>query len=178
MRVPDADRYVRVMGMSESFSFRQKPTGVFKWILKAPGWLFRMRLGFIFGDRFLLITHVGRKSGTTYQTPVEVVVHDDESGEYIVCSGTGVNADWYRNISATPATSIQVRNRVWVPEQRMLSADEAGTRFAEYEKARPKTATRLLSSMGQSYDGTDDDRVRMMTNIPMVSFGEQARSLG
>ena len=164
------------MGMSESFSFRQKPTGVFKWLLKAPGWLFRIRLGFVFGDRFLLITHVGRKSGTTYHTPVEVVVHDEKAGEYIVCSGTGVNADWYRNISATPAISVQVRNRVWAPQQRMLSADEAGTRFAEYERAHPKTAARLLTSMGQSYDGTDTDRVRMMANIPMVSFGEPERN--
>ena len=164
------------MGMSESFSFRQKPTGVFKWFLKAPGWLFRVKLGFLFGDRFLLITHVGRKSGATYHTPVEVVVHDGETGEYIVCSGTGANADWYRNISATPATSVQVRNRIWAPEQRMLSADEAGTRFAEYERAHPKTSARLLTSMGQSYDGSDADRVRMMANIPMVSFGESERN--
>ena len=161
------------MGLSDSFSFRQKPSGLFKWILKVPAWLFRMKLGFLFGDRFLVITHVGRKSGTTYHTPLEVGVHDEVSGEYIVCSGTGPNADWYRNISATPAASVQVRNNVWVPGQRMLSDEQASSRFAEYEQAHPKTAERLLSSMGRSYDGTDSDRVRMMANIPMVSFTER-----
>jgi deazaflavin-dependent oxidoreductase (nitroreductase family) len=162
----------RAMGLSGFFSFRQKPSGLFKWILKVPGWMFRMKLGFLFGDRFLLITHVGRTSGTTYHTPLEVVVHDEQSGEYIVCSGTGPNADWYRNISATPASSVQVRNNVWVPEQRILTAEQASARFAEYEQAHPKTAERLLSSMGRSHDGTDADRVRMMANIPMVSFTE------
>ncbi len=162
--------------MGDSFSFRQKPSGLFKWILKVPGWMFRMKLGFLFGDRFILLTHVGRKSGATYHTPLEVVTHDESSGEYFVCSGTGPNADWYRNISTTPAGSIQVRNDAWTPEQRMLSDEEAATRFAEYEQAHAKTAERLLSSMGQSYDGTDDDRVRMMANIPMVAFTDAAHS--
>lgn len=161
--------------MSDPFSFREKPSGLFKWILKVPGWLFRARLGFLFGDRFLLITHVGRVSGKTYHTPLEVVVHDTETGEYIVCSGTGPRAHWYRNISATPVTSVQVRNRVWPPEQRMLTDEEAGARFAEYERAHPKTAARLLDSMGQSYDGTDEDRVRMMAGIPMISFSDSDR---
>ena len=72
-----------------------------------------------------------------------------------MCSGTGSDADWYRNISATPAASVQVRNNVWVPGQRMLTDEQASSRFAEYEHAHPKTAERLLSSMGRSYDGTD-----------------------
>ena len=158
------------MSLRESFSFRQKPSGLFKFLVKAPTYLLRWKLGFLFGDRFLLLTHVGRTSGTTYHTALEVVRHDDSTGEYIVCSGTGPNADWYRNISAQPAVSIQVRNDVWTPEQRMLSPEEAATVFAGYEAAHPKTAQRLLASMGQSYDGTDADRVRMMGDIPMVAF--------
>jgi hypothetical protein len=63
-----------------------------------------------------------------------------------------------------------VRNEVWTPAQRVLAPDEAARRFHQYEQAHPKTATRLLDSMGQSYDGTDEDRVRMMAGIPMVSF--------
>lgn len=158
-----------------SFNFRQKPTGAFKWLLKAPGLMFRAKLGFVFGDRLLMVTHVGRKSGTTFHTPLEVVVHDNESAEYIVCSGTGPKADWYRNISARTVTTVQVKNRVWVPNQRDLEPSEAGDRFADYERRHPKAATKLLDSMGQSYDGTDADRVRMMHNTPMVAFSEATR---
>ena len=40
----------------------------------------------------------------------------------------------------------------------------------DYEKAHPKTASRLFEIMGVSYDGTDADRIRMMKAIPMVAF--------
>ena len=159
------------MPSRDDFSFKKKPSGLFKWFLKAPQWIFRLKLGFLMGDRFLLLTHTGRKSGSTFRTPLEVVVHDGDTGEYIVCSGTGPTADWWLNIHANPATSIQVRNAVWTPRQRFLEPEEAARRFHEYETAHPTTAARLLDSMGQSHDGTDDDRVRMMEKIPMVSFG-------
>ena len=158
------------MAPRDAFSFRQKPTGLFKHFLKAPTYLFRWKLGFLFGDRFLMLNHLGRTSGRTYHTALEVVDHDASSGEYVVCSGTGPNADWYRNITARPAVSIQVRNDVWTPEQRMLSAEEAAHVFAGYEERHPKAARRLLASMGLSYDGTDADRVRMIGNIPMIGF--------
>jgi len=165
--------------MSNRFNFRQKPTGVFKWFLKSPALLYRAKLGFLFGERFLMITHVGRKSGTTFHTPLEVVVHDTDTdadtAEFIVCSGTGPNADWYRNITAQPVASIQVKNRVWTPDQRVLDSTEAADRFADYERRHTKAASKLLDSMGQSYDGTDSDRVRMMQNIPMVAFSESVR---
>ena len=75
------------------------------------------------------------------------------------------------NIHADPATSIQVRNAVWTPRQRFLEPDEAARRLHEYETAHATTTARLLDSMGQSDDGTDDDRVRVMDEIPFVSFG-------
>jgi len=58
----------------------------------------------------------------------------------------------------------------------MLSDEEAATRFAEYEQQHAKTAERLLSSMGQSCDGSDADRVRMMANIPMVALTDAGHS--
>ena len=155
-----------------SWNFKEKPSGVWKHVLRAPVYLFRWRLGFVFGDRFILIDHVGRRSGTTFQTPVEVVEHDEASHEYVVCSGTGPKADWYRNLQAQPAPAVQVRNRRWAPTQRLLGAEEAAERFERYEVAHPKAAKRLLGSMGNNYDGTDEGRVAMMADMPMVAFGE------
>ena len=158
------------MGIADRFSFRQKPAGLFKVLLHLPVHLFSLHLGFLMGDRFLMITHLGRKSGRTYQTPVEVVERAD--GEYVVCSGTGPGADWYRNIVATPAVEVQVRNRSWRPEQRLLDSAEAASWFKRYEEVHPKTAARLLASMGNSYDGTDAGRLEMMADMPMVAFSE------
>ena len=160
------------MRLPDSFSFRQKPSGAFKHILGLPVHLYRWKLGFLLGDRFLLVTHRGRKSGHRYQTPVEVVDHDEAAGLYVICSGTGPGADWYQNLRAEPATSIQVRNRTWVPDQHLLDDDEAANRFAAYEAAHPKAARRLLASMGNSYDGTEPGRIAMMADMPMIAFSD------
>lgn len=161
------------MGIS-NWNFKQKPTGLWKQVLKAPSYLFRWRLAFLMGSRFIMITHVGRMSGRTFQTVVEVVERDGATGEYIVCSGTGPRADWYRNIVARPAREVQVGNRAWTPEQRLVPVDEAADRFARYETEHPSTARRLLSSMGRSYDGTDRGRREMITDMPMVAFSDDA----
>lgn len=125
------------------------------------------------GGRFILIDHVGRKSGRTYQTTLEVVRHDTQTGEYIVCSGTGPTADWYRNLSAGPASAVQVKNRRWQPEQRLLSQQEASERFADYERDHSKAAKRLLKTMGRGYDGTDEGRFTMMADMPMIAFSDK-----
>ncbi|GGN11590.1 nitroreductase [Actinoplanes campanulatus] len=143
---------------------------MWKRLLRLPVHLYRARLGFIMGERILLLTHRGRVSGRVFQTPVEVVEHDQETDEYIICSGTGPHADWYRNITEQPAEQVQVRNRRWRPHQRMLDGREAAQRFARYEKRHPRTARRLLTSMGKGYDGTENGRAAMMASMPMVAF--------
>ena len=156
----------------KNWNFRQKPSGMWKRVLRLPIYLSRAHLGFLMGERILLVSHRGRISGQVHQTPVEVVTHDRSAREYIVCSGTGPRADWYLNIAATPAVNVQVGNQQWLPTQRMLSQSEAARRFAEYERVHPKTSRRLLRSMGNSYDGTDDGRFAMMAQMPMVAFSD------
>jgi deazaflavin-dependent oxidoreductase (nitroreductase family) len=159
--------------LPDSWSFRQKPTGGFRRVLRIPVHLFHWRLGVLFGERLLLLTHRGRTSGRTFQTALEVVGHDDAAHEYYICSGTGPRADWFLNLQAAPALAVQVRNREWIPTQRFLDDEEAAHRFAIYERAHPKAAPRLLASMGNSYDGTDRGRVAMMARMPMVAFSDE-----
>jgi deazaflavin-dependent oxidoreductase (nitroreductase family) len=166
------------MRLPDSFSLRQTPTGAFKHVLRLPVHLFHWKLGWVLGDRFLLLTHQGRTSGRPYETPIEVVEHDEVGGEYVVCSGTGPAADWYRNLRAHPALAVQVGNRSWVPAQRFLDDDEAARRFAGYEARHPRTARRLLDLMGNSYDGTDAGRVAMMADMPMVAFTDTGPDAG
>ena len=162
--------------MLGAWNFRQKPTGLFKVALKLPVTLFRARLGFFFGHRLLLITHVGRTSQKVRHTAVEVVERDADTGEYIVCSGLGAGSDWYRNLRANPAIRVQVGNRRWPPTVRFLDAAEAELRFRRYEDAHPKLAKRLLATMGLEYDGTDAGRLALVGQTPMLAFSPpQAR---
>ncbi|MBY5162177.1 nitroreductase family deazaflavin-dependent oxidoreductase [Salsipaludibacter albus] len=166
------------MPLPDAFSLRQKPTGFFKALLRAPVWLYRWDLGRLLGTRFLLITHRGRRSGDSHQTVVEVVHHDVDQGEWVVCSGTGPQADWYRNLVAAPAEAVQVGDRSWTPAQRFLDDEEAAATYHAYETAHPRTARRLLQSMGNSYDGTHAGRVAMMADMPMVAFSDTALDPG
>jgi len=152
-----------------AFDFKSRPTGMWRWFLHIPTWLFRTRLGFVFGARMLMIEHRGRKSGKLFRTVLEVAGRGP-SGEFIVTSGTGSRADWYRNLLAGGLEAVWIGSRRHAAALRELSPEEAGSVFAEYEHKHPKTAEVLMGRMGVSYDGTDEGRVAMMRKIPMVEF--------
>jgi hypothetical protein len=86
--------------------FTHKPSGWLRLALKAPTYLYRTRLGFVFGDRFVMIEHRGRASGMRYYTVIEVAGH--LSGEWVCTSGTGPSADWYRNLKAGGLEAVWV----------------------------------------------------------------------
>jgi hypothetical protein len=58
-----------------AFVTKRPPKGLLRLMLRLPIWLYRLRLGWLLGNRFLLLTHVGRKTGLPHQTVVEVVSH-------------------------------------------------------------------------------------------------------
>lgn len=75
-----------------------------RWLVRAPIWLFRARLGFVFGSMMLMIEHTGRKTGARRYVVLEVIDHP-RPGTYILC--TAPRSQWYRNVLANP------RVRVW-----------------------------------------------------------------
>lgn len=152
------------------FNFKQKPSGLFKHFLHAPTWLYRWHLGFVMGKRFVMIEHRGRKSDILYRTVLEVAGRYPDTNEWIVTSGTGSKADWYRNLEAGKLDSVWIGSQRHEASTRFLEAEKAATVFHDYEIAHPKAAVKLMSSMGVEHDGTDEGRIEMMRRIPMVSF--------
>lgn len=65
--------------------------------------------------RFLVIGHVGRKSGLKRYTPVNYAEVD---GEVYVTAGFGSVSDWYRNLRANPAIEL------WLPDGRWAGVSE------------------------------------------------------
>lgn len=94
------------------------PTRALRFGLRLPIWLYRMHLGWLLGDRFLMLTHIGRKSEQPHQTVIEVVQHDNETDTHYVVSGWGEESDWYQNVRQSPAVIIHVdRLRFWAQVQ-------------------------------------------------------------
>lgn len=78
------------------------------WAFRLPIWLYRFRLGWLLGQRFLMIEHIGRKSGLPKKTVLEVLRHDKPSDTYYILSGWGKKADWFQNVSKTPEVTVHV----------------------------------------------------------------------
>ncbi len=135
---------------------RAKPTGLLRRLLKIPNLLYRWRLGWLLGHRFLMLTHIGRKSGLPRQTVVEVTNHDRVHDIYTVASGWGAQADWYKNLRAHPQTTIQVGERRLAVEANLLSAEESGEEMVRYARRYPMVAKELVSILGYRLRGGEE----------------------
>jgi deazaflavin-dependent oxidoreductase (nitroreductase family) len=58
---------------------------------------------------FAVVTHVGRKSGTTYRTPVNMFRRGDD---YVFVMTYGPDADWVRNVDAAGGAEIRTTGRI------------------------------------------------------------------
>src|SRR5574340_76216 len=110
------------------------PSGLVRSLLRLPILLYRLHLGWVLGDRFLLLHHTGRKSGRVQETVVEVVRHDGVSDTYYVVSGWGAKSDWYLNIQNNPLAIIRVGAGAMQVRAVKIPLAEAAAGLGEYSK--------------------------------------------
>lgn len=147
----------------------QPPDGLFRFLFRTPILRYRLRLGWLFGSRLLLLNHIGRVSGKPRQAVLEVAEHDGDS--YVVASGWGPTAAWYRNILHRPDVTIQV-GRQTIPVTAMPLSKEEGAQVFERYGSRHRTAAKhvLPRVLGFSIDGSDADFRAVGQHLPFVRF--------
>jgi deazaflavin-dependent oxidoreductase (nitroreductase family) len=107
-------------------------------------------LGFLLGGRFLLLEHRGRVSGRPRRVVLEVIGRPAPDS-YLVVSGFGTRAQWYRNVRATPRVGVTVGvHRPRPAQAHILDRDEAASALTAYAKAHP----RAWASFGPILDTT------------------------
>ncbi len=150
------------------------PRRVGRWLARLPILLYRLGLGGLLGGRVLLLTHRGRKSGQVRRTVLEVVGHDPASGAYIVASGWGAQADWFRNIQQTPRVGVTVGGRRFPALARQLSTTAASPILADYARRHP-TAFRALAPLllGQAVGSALPDTQSLAQVVPLVALEPQ-----
>lgn len=152
----------------------QPPAGVTRFLFRMPICFYRVRLGWLFGHRLLLLNHIGRVSGKLRRTILEVAEYDGDS--YVVASGWGPNAAWYRNILHTPDVTIQVGTRTVPVTAIPLDKDEGGDVFVRYASRHRATARYMLPRvLGYSVDGSDADFRAVGQHLPFVRFVPRAK---
>jgi deazaflavin-dependent oxidoreductase (nitroreductase family) len=150
--------------------------GPLRLLFRSPVWLYRVGLGALLGRRFLLLTHRGRSSGLPRRTVLEIVGRDDTSGGYLVASGYGQRAQWYRNITQDPRTTVQIGRRCWPATARPLSPEESGRALARYARRYPRAAKGLVRLCGYAVDGSEADFHALgAEHIPLVSLDPAPR---
>ncbi len=134
-----------------------------RWLVRAPIYAYRAGLGFLFGTRLLMLEHIGRTSGTRRFVVLEVVERA-ERDRYIVVSGFGRRAQWYRNILANPRVRVSCGIRRHVSAAAApLSDDESAAALRRYADIHPR-AWRNLRSTIESATG------RPVDTLPMVAL--------
>jgi deazaflavin-dependent oxidoreductase (nitroreductase family) len=114
-----------------------------RWFVRAPIWLYRARLGFVFGSRLLMLEHTGRKSGLPRYVVLEVVDHPD-ANSYVVASGFGARAQWFRNVQAEPHVRVVIGGRRPAPATaRLLPAEDSAVVLHAYARNHPRAWKKL-----------------------------------
>jgi deazaflavin-dependent oxidoreductase (nitroreductase family) len=155
--------------MPGKLSDNTPPRGLMRALLRTPIWLYRFGLGGLLGDRFLLLTHIGRKSGQPRQSVLEVVGYDEQIGSFVVASGWGEKADWLRNVQNNPHVLVQSGARRFEATAERLLPEQAAGVVRNYAKRYPAAFRALAGRMtGQPLTGGDADYHALAQAIPFV----------
>jgi deazaflavin-dependent oxidoreductase (nitroreductase family) len=147
-----------------------KPRGPLKWGFSLPILLYRARLDWLLGHRFLLLTHQGRKTGALHHTVLEVVNYDPASHESAALSAYGERADWYQNILARPALEVRTGRSRYVPQQRLLDAGKRLAALRIYRRRYRRAFQAVMGWLGYPYDGSDAGLNALALMVVMVAF--------
>ena len=143
-------------------------------LFRAPVVLYRWNCGWLLGHRFLLLVHVGRRTGLERHTVLEVMEYRDEGPEAVVMSAFGPDADWLRNIEVIPGPEVAIGSQSFIAAHRFLDEDEAVRVVAGYEQRNwfiaPIIRAVLSRLLGWRYTGSLVDRRRLVKQLPLVAF--------
>ncbi|MGA7673126.1 MAG: nitroreductase family deazaflavin-dependent oxidoreductase [Nitrolancea sp.] len=147
-----------------------RPNRVLRVALKTPSVIYALNMGWIFGHRFLLLTHRGRKSGLIHRTPLEVIHYDRPTHTSTVISAWGEKSDWYRNIQKSPALQIQTGLDRYVPLQRILREEERDHELELYAKNHGPSAMILSRMFRFKFADDPEERHKFASACRMVAF--------
>jgi len=156
----------------------RRPNGALRRLFRAPEYLYHWECGWLLGRRFLLLIHVGRRTGLRGHTVLEVLEYRKEGPEAVVISAFGPTADWIRNIETIPNPEVVIGSHRFIAAYRILDEEEAVRVIAGYEQRHWLIAPiiRLVLSrlLGWRYRGSSGDRRRLIAQLPLIAFRQRS----
>ena len=143
-------------------------------LFRLPAYLYHWKCGWLLGHRFLLLIHTGRRTGVRRHTVLEIMEFRSKIPEMVVMSGFGPEADWLRNIQATPGAEVIIGARRFPVAHRILDEEEALNVITGYERRHrllaPVVRAVLSRLLGWQYDSSEHARRRLVAQLPFVAF--------
>jgi deazaflavin-dependent oxidoreductase (nitroreductase family) len=136
-------------------------------LMRLPIWIYRAHAGALLGSRLIMLEHIGRKSGIRRNVVLEVVGHPTPDA-WLVASGFGDKAQWFRNITANPRVRVYAGSRPpAAASARVLAQNEADRALRDYISRNPRAWNRfrpvLERTLGRPIADTD-------TALPIVEL--------
>jgi deazaflavin-dependent oxidoreductase (nitroreductase family) len=143
-------------------------------MFKLPLLLYRLRLGWLLGKRFMLLTHEGRHSGKVRRT-ILAVLRFDETTKAIYAVSAWKGSDWYANIQVAPGLEVETAFVRYAPLQRTLSPEEITTAFLQYRKKHPIFSRMICRIPGWNWDSSAEEFLELARSLRGVAFTPKAR---
>jgi len=150
---------------------RDPPRGWLRWFLRAPIWLYRLKLGWLLGRRFLLLVHRGRKSGKARSTVLEVLRYEPSTDRCVIASGWGTRSQWYRNVVRNPKVRFTIGLREREGRVTQLPVERAEQELRGYGARHPASLRQLTRMMiGEAFDGSPGQYRRLAAQVPVLEL--------
>ena len=151
------------------------PKGFERFVVRMPIFLYRIGLGFLLGDRFLMLTHIGRKSGLSRRVVLEVVQHDIVNDRYYIASGWGEKSNWFQNILNNPNVKFQVKNSKYDGYATRVDKEQTANVLFDYATRNPNAFSMLSNRiLGQRLEPTKVDCMLMADHVPVVVLNKMS----
>jgi len=142
--------------------------------MRSPLLLYKLRLGWVMGERFLKLRHKGRKSARVHDTVLEVLGRDSTSGTYYIASGWGEGAHWFRNIQRTPVVGVQVGSYKFKAKAEIVSSKKASELHYDYARKYPRGFRSLTKKiLGEKLEPTWENACNVAKYWPVVALRPQ-----
>lgn len=138
-------------------------------IFKLPNLLYQLQMGWLLGNRFMQITHIGRRSGKIRKTILAVLRFNPQTQEILAVSAWK-GSDWYYNIQASPALQVESGRVHYVPQQRTLSPEEIAAAFVEYCEQYPIFSRIICRIPGWKWDSSYEEFLELARTLHGVAF--------
>ena len=163
-------------GSRPLLGFRRQPGRLALWVFRLPLPLYRAGCGWLFlGRTFLVLTHVGRRTGQPHAAAAMVLAEDRTRGEAVICAVWGPRTDWIRNLRAGPALRVQIGRESFAPAHRFLSDEEAFAVCLEFRRRHPWRVPIIRRVLG--VDLRSDTAIReFVSTRPFVALRPAAPS--